>query len=99
MQKELSLLTPWSNYCIVDMKFRIVSYYGRSDGAKWEGADNIQIYFVKNILLCILYDIFSNIMLDLSDTELNLKAKFCNDLLSVLDDLNCGDCRKRGKFI
>lgn len=38
-------------------------------------------------------------MLDLSDTELNLKAKFCNDLLSVLDDLNCGDCRKRGKFI
>ncbi|XP_033364013.1 SET domain-containing protein SmydA-8-like [Bombus vosnesenskii] len=72
LQKELSLLTPWSNYCIVDMKFRIVSYYGRSDGAKWE---------------------------DLSDTELNLKAKFCNDLLSVLDDLNCGDCRKRGLIL
>lgn len=58
----------------------------------------------KYILLKINYFVYymimiSNIMLDLSDTELNLKAKFCNDLLSVLDDLNCGDCRKRGKFI
>lgn len=41
--------------------------------------------------------LFSNITSDLTDTELDLKIKFCNELLCLLDTLNCGDCRKRGK--
>ncbi|XP_043517303.1 SET domain-containing protein SmydA-8-like isoform X2 [Frieseomelitta varia] len=72
LQKEFSLLVPWSNYLIVDLKFRIISYYGRNDGEKWE---------------------------DLTDTELDLKIKFCNELLCLLDTLNCGDCRKRGLIL
>ncbi|KOX72882.1 Protein msta, isoform B [Melipona quadrifasciata] len=72
LQKELSLLVPWSNYLIVDLKFRIISYYGRNDGAKWR---------------------------ELTDTELDLKIKFCNELLCLLDTLNCGDCRKRGLIL
>ncbi|KOC67641.1 Protein msta, isoform A [Habropoda laboriosa] len=72
MQKELSVVVPWSNYFIIDVKFRIVSCYGRSDGLAWE---------------------------DLTDTELDIKAKYCNDLLSVIDALNCGDCKKRGLLL
>lgn len=37
-------------------------------------------------------------MLDLTDAELDVKCKYCNDLLTILDLLNCGDCKKRGKF-
>lgn len=38
-------------------------------------------------------------MLDLSDIELDIKANYCNDLLSVLDILNSGDSTKKGKYI
>ncbi|CAK9831478.1 SET domain-containing protein SmydA-8, isoform B [Anthophora retusa] len=72
MEKELSIVVPWSNHFIMDVKFRIVSFYGRSEGLTWE---------------------------DLTDAELNTKAKYCNDLLSVLDTLNCGDCKKRGLIL
>ncbi|CAK9798330.1 SET domain-containing protein SmydA-8, isoform B [Anthophora plagiata] len=72
MEKELSIVVPWSNHFIMDVKFRIVSYYGRSEGLTWEA---------------------------LTDAELDIKAKYCNDLLSVLDTLNCGDCKKRGLIL
>ncbi|OAD59833.1 Protein msta, isoform A [Eufriesea mexicana] len=72
MQKELSVLVPWCNYLIIDVKFRIISYFGRSDGLEWK---------------------------DLSDNELDMKANYCNDLLSMLDVLNCGDCKKRGLIL
>lgn len=35
---------------------------------------------------------------DLTDVELDVKWQCCNDLLSVLDTLNCGDCKKRGNL-
>lgn len=56
------------------------------------------IFYSKLITLNVCYMIlFSNITSDLTDTELDLKIKFCNELLCLLDTLNCGDCRKRGK--
>ncbi|XP_076754703.1 SET domain-containing protein SmydA-8 [Xylocopa sonorina] len=72
MQKQLSVLFPCSNYLVIDVKFRIISYYGRSDGCTWE---------------------------DLTDAELDVKVSYCNDLLSILDSLNCGDCKKRGLIL
>lgn len=99
MQKELSILVPWCNYLIMDVKFRIISYYGRNDGLEWKGVGSIQMYFIRISLIYTLYNIFPNIMLDLSDNELDIKANYCNDLLSMLDVLNCGDCKKRGEFI
>ncbi|XP_076687104.1 SET domain-containing protein SmydA-8 isoform X2 [Andrena cerasifolii] len=72
MQKEISAVVPHSNYLIMDMKFRIISYFGRTEGLEWA---------------------------DLTDAELDTKWKFCNDLLSVLNILNCGDCKKRGLIL
>ncbi|XP_012134800.1 SET domain-containing protein SmydA-8 isoform X2 [Megachile rotundata] len=68
MQKELFRIVPLSNYLIIDMKFRIISYYGRTEGLEWA---------------------------DLTDVELDTKSEYCNDLLSILDVLNCGDCKKK----
>lgn len=82
----------------MDVKFRIISYYGRSNDLQWKGTNNIQIYFIQNLLIYTYY-IFLNIMLDLSDIELDIKANYCNDLLSVLDILNSGDSTKKGKYI
>ncbi|XP_076162828.1 SET domain-containing protein SmydA-8 [Ptiloglossa arizonensis] len=69
MQKELSAVIPPNNYLIMDLKFRIISYYGRTENLQWA---------------------------DLTDAELDVKCKYCNDLLTILDLLNCGDCKKRG---
>ncbi|XP_076223669.1 SET domain-containing protein SmydA-8 isoform X2 [Nomia melanderi] len=72
MQRELSLVIPATNYLVMDIKFRIISYYGRAEGVEWA---------------------------DLSVAELDTKAKYCKDLLSVLKTLNCGDCKKKGLIL
>ncbi|XP_017886701.1 SET domain-containing protein SmydA-8-like isoform X2 [Ceratina calcarata] len=72
MRRELRHLVPRTNYLLVDVKFRIISYYGKNDGITWQ---------------------------DLTDGELNVKANYCNDLLSILDTLGCGDCQKRGLIL
>lgn len=30
---------------------------------------------------------------------MDTKASYCNDLLSILDVLNCGDCKKKGLIL
>lgn len=72
MQRELTQLVPQTNHLLIDVKFRIISYYGRSDGMAWE---------------------------DLTDIELNVKINYCNELLSILDTLGCGDCQKKGLIL
>ncbi|XP_043249535.1 SET domain-containing protein SmydA-8-like [Colletes gigas] len=72
MQTELSTVVPKNNYLMMDLKFRIISYYGRTENLEWA---------------------------DLTDDELDIKWKYCNDLLSVLDHLNCGNCKKRGLIL
>ncbi|KZC05302.1 PREDICTED: protein msta, isoform B-like [Dufourea novaeangliae] len=72
MQKELSIIMPANNYLIMDIKFRIISYYGRAEGVQWP---------------------------DLTIAELDTKVKYCNDLLSILNTLNCGDCKKKGLIL
>lgn len=72
LEKDLSIIVPQSNYLIMDVKFRIISYYGRSNDLQWK---------------------------DLSDIELDIKANYCNDLLSVLDILNSGDSTKKGLIL
>lgn len=36
-------------------------------------------------------------VLDLTDEELQFKAKYCKDLIYILDQVNPGDCQKKGK--
>ncbi|XP_076642328.1 SET domain-containing protein SmydA-8 [Halictus rubicundus] len=72
MQKELKLVLPNTNYLVMDIKFRIISYYGRAEGVQWA---------------------------DLTDAELDVKAKCCKDLLSILNTMNCGDCKKKGLIL
>ncbi|KAG7208523.1 hypothetical protein KM043_014742 [Ampulex compressa] len=72
MQTELIALLPANNYLMMNMKFRIVSYFGRIEGLQWA---------------------------DLSESELNTKFNYCNDLLATLDILNCGDCKKKGLIL
>lgn len=40
MQKELSAVIPPNNYLIMDLKFRIISYYGRTENLQWAGTEN-----------------------------------------------------------
>ncbi|XP_053971341.1 SET domain-containing protein SmydA-8-like isoform X2 [Hylaeus volcanicus] len=35
MQKELSSVIPPNNYLLMDLKFRIISYYGRTENLEW----------------------------------------------------------------
>ncbi|XP_023290628.1 protein msta [Orussus abietinus] len=69
LQKELPVLVPSSNYIAMDLKFRIVSYFGRVEGFSWK---------------------------ELSKMELKFKLNYCKDLLTLLDTLGCGDCKKKG---
>nr|KAF7413254.1 hypothetical protein H0235_013105 [Vespula pensylvanica] len=69
LQKELSILIPPSNYLMADIKYSIISYFGKTEDLLWE---------------------------DLTDAELAIKSSFCTDLLSILNILGCGQCRKRG---
>ncbi|XP_029056159.2 SET domain-containing protein SmydA-8-like isoform X1 [Osmia bicornis bicornis] len=57
MQKELMCIIPLSNYLIVDVKFRIISYYGRSEGIEWADLTDIELDTKSKYchdLLCIL---------------------------------------------
>nr|XP_033325104.1 SET domain-containing protein SmydA-8-like isoform X2 [Megalopta genalis] len=72
MQRELKLVIPLTNYLIMDIKFRIISYYGRAEGVQWG---------------------------DLTDAELDTKARYCKDLLATLDILNGGDSKKKGLLL
>ncbi|XP_017884069.1 SET domain-containing protein SmydA-8-like, partial [Ceratina calcarata] len=36
MQRELMHLVPRTNYLLADVKFRIISYFGRNDGVTWQ---------------------------------------------------------------
>lgn len=56
---------------------------------------HISVSYSEIIHLCY---IILKIILDLTDAELGTKWKFCNDLLSALSILSCGDCKKRGKL-
>ncbi|XP_033325104.2 uncharacterized protein LOC117219781 isoform X2 [Megalopta genalis] len=72
MQRELKLVIPLTNYLIMDIKFRIISYYGRAEGVQWG---------------------------DLTDAELDTKARYCKDLLATLDILNGGNSKKKGLLL
>ncbi|KAF7388166.1 hypothetical protein HZH66_010933 [Vespula vulgaris] len=72
LQKELSILIPPSNYLMADIKYSIISYFGKTEDLLWE---------------------------DLTDAELAIKSSFCTDLLSILNILGCGQCRKRGLLL
>ena len=37
IKRELSILVPESNYVMIDMMFRIVSVFGRTDDFTWKG--------------------------------------------------------------
>nr|XP_031850119.1 SET domain-containing protein SmydA-8-like isoform X2 [Nomia melanderi] len=44
MQRELSLVIPATNYLVMDIKFRIISYYGRAEGVEWAGLILYELY-------------------------------------------------------
>lgn len=44
----------------MDVKFRIISYYGRSNDLQWKGTNNIQIYFIQNLLIYTLLYFFKH---------------------------------------
>ncbi|KAJ6633770.1 SET domain-containing protein SmydA-8, isoform A [Pseudolycoriella hygida] len=69
IESELIHLVPLTNYVTLDLKFQIVSYFGRIDDLPWK---------------------------DLTNEELDFKAKYCNDLILVLDRLTGGDSQKKG---
>ncbi|XP_014600926.1 PREDICTED: protein msta, isoform B-like [Polistes canadensis] len=72
LQRELSILVPPSNYLIAEIKYTIISYFGKIEDLLWA---------------------------DLSDDELAIKASFCTDLLSILNILGSGQCRRRGLLL
>ncbi|KAI4502960.1 hypothetical protein M0802_002004 [Mischocyttarus mexicanus] len=72
LKKELTILVPPSNYLMADIKYSIISYFGKTEDLLWA---------------------------DLSDAELAIKSSFCVDLLSILNTLGSGQCRKRGLLL
>lgn len=60
---------PPTNHIMLDMKFRIISYFGRITSLTWK---------------------------ELTEKELELKEKYCYDLLDIMDHLNLGDHQKKG---
>ncbi|XP_037044408.1 SET domain-containing protein SmydA-8-like [Bradysia coprophila] len=72
IENELIHLVPVRNYITLDMKFHVVSFFGRIDDLRWQ---------------------------DLTDEQLHYKAKYCNDLISTLDQLTCGDSQKKALIL
>ncbi|XP_015114150.1 SET domain-containing protein SmydA-8 [Diachasma alloeum] len=66
---ELKVLVPEMNSSMLQMKYRIVSYFGRTEGLHFK---------------------------DLTDEELQIKSKYCQDLLDMIEKLQLGDCQLKG---
>ncbi|XP_011306058.1 protein msta, isoform B [Fopius arisanus] len=69
VEKQLKIVVPETNSSMLQMKYRIVSYFGRTQGLYFE---------------------------DLTDEELQIKSKYCQDLLDVINELQLGDCQMKG---
>lgn len=69
IENDLMNLVPASNHITLDLKFHIVSYFGRIHDLQWR---------------------------DLTEEELQCKAKYCHDLITVLDQVTRGDSQKKG---
>ena len=57
IEKELSVLVPATNFTMMDMMFRIVSLFGRTEELSWEGLSLFSILKIcksrfNNIKLC-----------------------------------------------
>jgi len=98
---------------MLDVKYRIISYFGRVPDLKWEGkmyiistinSVNIVKYLIS--LLPLYYTIYVyaimwniiRIIADLTDAELKIKKMYCDDILSTLDILGSGDSIKKGNM-
>jgi len=100
---------------MLDVKYRIISYFGKVPELKWEGkmyiistinSVNIIVkYFIS--LLPLYYTIYVyaimwniiRIIADLTDAELRIKKMYCDDILFTLDILDSGDSIKKGNMI
>lgn len=105
IEMALSILIPATNYIMVDMKYRIISYFGRASDLKWEGEILFLISSTHYMEPCCellaifpLHSIYLNMICvsDLTDAELRIKRLYCQDVLSVLGVLNSGDSIKKG---
>lgn len=65
----LSKLVPATNYILLDVKYRIISYFGRMPDLKWKG--KMHIIFSTNIIVYVI-----NFLLPLYCT-IYVYAKYC----------------------
>ncbi|XP_063972320.1 SET domain-containing protein SmydA-8-like [Diachasmimorpha longicaudata] len=66
---ELKILVPEMNSSMLQMKYRVISYFGRTEELQFK---------------------------DLTDEELQVKSKYCQELLDMIDKLQLGDCQLKG---
>jgi hypothetical protein len=83
---------------MMDMKYCIISYFGRASDLKWES----KIFPIRNTLrvFYLRVSIYVKISVsDLTNAELKIKKAYCHDILSVLNTLGSGNSIKKGNMI
>jgi len=115
IEAVLSKLIPVTNYLMLDIKYRIISYFGKVPDLKWEGkmyiistinSVNIIVkYFISLLPLYYIIYVYAimwniiRIIADLTDAEIRIKKMYCDDILSTLDILGSGDSIKKGNMM
>lgn len=58
VETVLLKLIPVTNYIMMDVKYRIISYFGRIPDLKWEGKTSCYIFYIYTYSLCTSFITF-----------------------------------------
>lgn len=91
LSKKLINLVPESHETSVELKYRIVWMLGYSSGYTWTGIHRREKMHNNYKLLIMISE--------LGDDLINIKIKYSNDILTILQKLDTGQCKMRGLLL